>query len=90
MLKTMPSSSLPIEGVLLFSLFEIRHSEPFIVMYGFSAAWGYQPTAEQKKLIYSSMYRRTVFESFMKIGAECKAGTRPMPEWVRNVEAVKR
>lgn len=85
MLKSLESRSTPIEGMLTFDLFSIRHSEPFIVMYGFSAAWGYEPTAEQKKLIGSSMYRRTVFESFMKIGAECKAGTRAMPEWAKDV-----
>lgn len=84
MLKTVQSPSLPIAGLLLFDLFEIRHSEPFIVMYGFSSGYGYQLEGWQKKLVHKTLHNRMVFEKWQAIGTECKAGTRPLPEWVRN------
>jgi hypothetical protein len=83
------SQSPAIDGVLLFDLFSIRTSEPFLVMYGISAAFGYKPTADQVKLIRKNMGNRAIFEKWEKLGQEMKAGTRPFPEWLTKVEAVR-
>lgn len=84
MLKLNESRSTPIDGVLFFDLFAIRHSEPFLVMYGFSVAYGYELTEEQDRLVKRTMHNRFIFEKWMAVGAECKAGKRPLPEWVKN------
>jgi hypothetical protein len=88
MLKPIASQSTPIEGVLFFDLFGIRHKEPFLVMYGFSAAWGYELTEKQMKLVKRSLHSRAIYEKWFEIGKECKAGTRPLPEWVKSAKAV--
>lgn len=76
-----------IEGILLFDLFAIRYREPFIVMWGISAAFGYKPTTDQVKIIRKSMDNRAYFERWRAVGDELKAGTKPFPEWLTRVEA---
>jgi len=84
MLKPLESRSTPIEGVLFFDLFSIRLAEPFLVMYGFSVAYGYQLEDFQKKQIAKSLHSRMIFEKWVEIGKDCKAGKRPLPEWVKD------
>lgn len=90
MTQPIASSSTPIEGVLFFDLFSIRHSEPFLVMYGFSVAYGYKLEPRQAKEVTRSLHSRMIFEKWRDIGLECKAGTRPLPEWVKDAKAVTR
>jgi hypothetical protein len=76
------SPAIDIEGVLIFDLFAIRSREPFIVMYGFSSAYGYKLEDWQKEIVQKNLESRAIFEKWQAIGKECKTGARPLPEWV--------
>lgn len=84
-----PSPAIAIEGVLLFDLFSMRYREPFIVMYGISAAFGYKPTTDQVKLIRKNLENRATFEKWRAFGDELKAGKKPFPEWLTRSEVTR-
>lgn len=85
--KTYRSDSVVI-ATLEFDLFAVMRiaTEPFIAMYGISAAYGYKLEVWQIDLVAKTPANRTLFDKWTAMGLDIKAGTWPMPEWMKIVD----
>lgn len=84
--KTYRSDSVVIE-TLEFDLFAVQRvtTEPFITMYAISSAWGYKLEVWQVDIVSRTTANRGLFDKWLAVGKELKAGTRPFPEWLKTV-----
>lgn len=75
---------------LQFDLFKVPTREPFFYMYGICTGWAGSSDWMRGTWIDGMVLearglsdRRIFYDAGMKLGKELRAGTRPIPEWIK-------